>query len=298
MGSEDQLRAHRLLEFAWSVYEGYELASREDGAGRYFKASENASIAHRYTPLIDTPHLFLEFARLEEQKDKDQAMPEWIGRRGLLGMHRTEPRAFLEHSYSERGGLGETVEVFREETRRANKLLSLYEAVLSRDTEKLEQAIGISGGSRGAQRAREYHQAGATAAGVSYVDALIEHAMRHVVYEVQEIIETLVVPCFGSLAPSDQEAPGRWWLPELLTRSWCPANLLGAMYLQFYWLITSSGELSRCKYCGRVISYAPPIPRSGKARKPRSDKEFCDSRCRQNYHYNNRIKPRRQSEIR
>ena len=27
----------------------------------------------------------------------------------------------------------------------------------------------------------------------------------------------------------------------------------------------------------------------------RKDKEFCDSRCRQNYHYHNRIKPSQKS---
>ena len=69
------------------------------------------------------------------------------------------------------------------------------------------------------------------------------------------------------------------------------------MGLQFYWLITSGGELDHCKYCGRVISNAPPVPgsRTVKERKPRSDKTFCNSRCRQNYHYHTRIKPARQS---
>ena len=42
---------------------------------------------------------------------------------------------------------------------------------------------------------------------------------------------------------------------DQLTRSWGSRNLLGAMSLQFYWLMTSASELSRCKYCGRVISY-------------------------------------------
>ena len=77
---------------------------------------------------------------------------------------------------------------------------------------------------------------------------------------------------------------------ENLTGTWRVRNLLGAIYLQFFWLVTSTGELSRCKYCGRIIAYAPPMPESA-GRKPRKDKEFCDSRCRQNYHYHNRIKP-------
>ena len=66
-------------------------------------------------------------------------------------------------------------------------------------------------------------------------------------------------------------------------------NLLGAMYLQFYWLTTSESDLSRCKYCGHIIPYAPPSLGSPN-RKPRKDREFCDRRGRQNYHYHNSIK--------
>ncbi len=80
------------------------------------------------------------------------------------------------------------------------------------------------------------------------------------------------------------------------TASLWPRNLLGAMYLQFYWLITSAGDLSRCKHRGRFLSYAPPISATGKTRKPRNDKEFCDSRCRQNYHYHARLKLARQGK--
>ena len=83
--------------------------------------------------------------------------------------------------------------------------------------------------------------------------------------------------------------------PGMLKASWWPRNLLGVIYLQFYWLMTSAGELSRCKYCNRIIAYAQPGPDSGQ-RKLRKDKEFCDSRCRQNYHYHNRIRPKRNAE--
>lgn len=72
-------------------------------------------------------------------------------------------------------------------------------------------------------------------------------------------------------------------------------NLLGAVYLQFYWVMTSTGDLPRCKYCGQIISHAPSIADSGETgRKPREDKELCDKRCRYNYHYHNRTKPARE----
>jgi hypothetical protein len=125
------------------------------------------------------------------------------------------------------------------------------------------------------------------------VDSLAKVAMRIVVERVQDTLAPLVRPSLGTLAPSKAEAHTRWWQPELLTRSWVPVNLLGAMYLQFYWAMTSSGDLSRCRFCRRIISRAPWISSSGQTRKPRNDKEFCSSRCRQNYHYHNRVKSAR-----
>ena len=82
--------------------------------------------------------------------------------------------------------------------------------------------------------------------------------------------------------------------PDNVFRGWGVRNLLGAIYLQFYWVVTSGEGITKCSCCGQIISYAPPVLETGaKGRKPRSNKEFCDSRCRLNYHYHNRIKPRR-----
>jgi len=64
------------------------------------------------------------------------------------------------------------------------------------------------------------------------------------------------------------------------------------MYLQMYQLMISSGKLSRCRHSGRIISHASPMPGS-KERKTYRNKEFCDNRCRQNYHYHNVVKPKR-----
>ena len=74
-------------------------------------------------------------------------------------------------------------------------------------------------------------------------------------------------------------------------RSWRPRNLLGAMYLQMYWLMTSSGELARCEHCGRSLPLTPPHP---EGRKPRSDKRFCSDAHRV-AHKREREKRERQS---
>lgn len=75
----------------------------------------------------------------------------------------------------------------------------------------------------------------------------------------------------------DKPAPD----PSAVKVTWHFENLLGAMYLQMWWVVTSSGELSRCEYCGRLISLTRPDPR---ARKRRRDKRFCDDACRQAHH--------------
>jgi hypothetical protein len=101
-----------------------------------------------------------------------------------------------------------------------------------------------------------------------------------------------VYPYIASGAPHRRRIPDHLYSLDGLAASWWPRNLLDAMYLQMYWLMTSSGDLARCKNCGHFISYATPVlvGENHTARKPRKDTEFCDSRCRQNYHYHNRIK--------
>jgi hypothetical protein len=72
--------------------------------------------------------------------------------------------------------------------------------------------------------------------------------------------------------------------------------LYGAMYLQMYWLMAAGGNVTRCKYCGRIMSLTYPLP--GGARKTRQDKKFCDNACRQKHHYHTKTKLKRQGKLR
>jgi hypothetical protein len=65
--------------------------------------------------------------------------------------------------------------------------------------------------------------------------------------------------------------------PSAVKLIWSFDDLLGAMYLQMYWILTSGGNLVRCEHCKRVISLARPHPQG---RKRRRDKRFCDDACR------------------
>jgi hypothetical protein len=125
----------------------------------------------------------------------------------------------------------------------------------------------------------------------TYLDAMVHVATRQVLWEAWMIMPEYCYPCLINRSPAGAVRLEQRLAPELLMASVRPRNLLGAMYTQFYWLLASGGDLSRCKHCGRIISHTSPAFVGGRrGRKPRKDKEFCDSRCRQNYHYHHRIK--------
>jgi hypothetical protein len=202
--------------------------------------------------------------------------------------------AFVPGMYKDFGGQGETLGALRDEVYIANEVLTLYEAALNKDSDKLEEALFRSHGDPQRAQARKLRVQGIQEmTGSSWVDALIHVALSRVSGFVGERLSLFAYPVI-----SRTEGYERQPLTAIkgLTLGWFPRNLLGAIYLQFYWLIASGGELSRCKQCGRIISYAPPMPESWAVtpRKPRRDKVFCSRQCRQNYHYHNVVKPRKQ----
>jgi hypothetical protein len=302
----------RRFEFAWYRWNsGYNLIE-QDGEEPYFEAlhTDDLNNIYPYFPLIATPHLFLEFARLHERKDVDGVISEWIDNYGLLGLDTPEPQPFREGvpsmmyfvgEHNTEGGPWETLAKYRAEVQVANRVLNLYEAALSKDVAKLERSVGQDDVSPQGSALRRRYRGMAKRQGIGYNDFLVDQALERVFESVQQVLEAFTYPCLTHYSSpnrlsSDPRLPGdHLWTPETMRSSLWPRNLLGALYLQFLWLVDSASELSHCKYCGRIISHALPLPGRGD-RKPRKDKEFCDSRCRQNYHYHNRIKPRRQSE--
>jgi hypothetical protein len=316
----------RISAFRWRVYENYELVGPGEEDPRYeatigvsrgaYMTAVSADIGDAYEPLSDVPYLFLEFARLEERRDREEAIREWISKYGLLGLHRHEssvyvgPRNFRykqirtgiepAHEFSDQGGPDETLRAFYDEVRHANKALACWEAAHSSDEEQLERALSrhlnwdIEGESLLGE-VRKTFGARARRSGVTYADILVHVATSHALVSVQEVLQEFAYPYIASGSPRRRRIPDHLYSPDGLAATWWPRNLLGAMYLQMYWLMTSSGDLARCKHCRRIISYAPPVQVGDlhNVRKPRKDKEFCDSRCRQNYHYQNRVKPAR-----
>jgi hypothetical protein len=291
----------------WRVYENYEIVDQEDGLPYLRASGQDGHAAPRsvrvYNPLVDTPRLFLDFARIVERKNPEQALSQWIAQYGLLGLAHNDSRVVVEERpqvvippgwYDDRGGPGETLDAVWYEVYTTHETLTLYEAALNRDTDNLELLLFPSEEDPGwVERRRYYAQEQMRRSGASWTDALISMALA----QVWEYVMALDVFAYPTISTVDNLHERPLLTVDRLTASWGVRNLLGAMYLQFYWLITSAGALSHCRFCEGILSYAPPIPGTGE-RKPRKDKEFCDSRCRQNYHYHNRIKPERNSEQR
>lgn len=292
--------------FVWRVYEDYEVLDSE-GERPYLQAAIGEGetpprCIKVYQPFVDAPYLVLEFARIVENKNPVEALQSWIHKYGLLGLAHEDQTIIVDESpqvvippqeYEDRGGPGETLDAIWYEAEIANELLSLYEAALNRDAKKLERLLFSPDHSKEQNdRRRGYLEKRADEAGGEWVDALIDAAMTQIWEFVGFPLRTHTYPAFGDKGNLSRRP---LLTVDGITASWGARSLLGVMYLQFYWLITSGGELSRCKQCKGIIAYGSPISTDGSVtvRKPRKDKEFCGSRCRQNYHYHTRIKPER-----
>lgn len=316
LNREDFARSNLLLdnrEFhrppRWRVYENYEiLPSTEAIDSAYIQAvtqkrGQEPKPRKVYEPLTDTPYLFLEFARIAENKDPDSALDTFFHRYGLLGLTPRNPQYSTPLSpeyelisqiapdryHDDRGGQGDHLGLIWDLVFEASESLNCYEAALSRNEEKLERILLPEDGQEYALRRQQFLERQARIPGNNWIDALVDGALSQTMEYVMGNVYAFAYPDIT------------WDMDNMqllrvddLTRSWGARNLIGAMSLQFYWLITSTGDLSRCKYCGRIITYTPPFPDST-TRKPREDKEFCNSRCRQNYHYHHRTKHKSQS---
>ncbi len=185
----------------------------------------------------------------------------------------------------------------------AGRVLSLYEAAVNKDADALMQLLGDLEVKHCMERALYSALAQATGGGRKaavdqdqiLTEILVDKALTKVWHVVQDKLSNFTYPTINHELPSTSALPhfhkGEPLAPHRLGASWGFRNLIGAMYLQFYWLITSRAGIKRCKHCGRIISLAPPTSSEGKkGRKPRSDKRYCDKWCQQNYDYHNRRK--------
>jgi|SRR5829696_2999447 len=298
-------------ETVWPVFDTYYCDHAQDRDGpvgvRYVYAPEclrrkDVSIKNRvtgaYAPLLEDS-LFLRFARLAEDERMDvPEMPlsqerlggvpdladdldternrtialRWADGYGVLGL---TPHPRLGTWWPDpRGGDGDSVERFAYEAWVASTTLRLYEAATAGpDVKTIERIVGLG-------TFRTPNQAKSSA--LDEVDEQIQSRLdRHT--------------CAQTYKRPDGER----------VRGWGFRSLLGAMWIQMWWLYTADeGEVRHCPLCNRVIAIkqgTPPDPLSTKRNargkyKTRIDKEFCNDNHRAKYHYHHVTKPRRERE--
>jgi len=243
-----------------------------------------------YWPLVENPDLFLEFARLADDGGLDNAATVdgldtdknadvalgWAREHGVLGLTFLKPDDSGFRPASTRGGKEDTVSSFAKEAWRANACLRLYEAATAGelDTDLIASYIDL----------RQKTIFTGTPARTR------EWALNIVATETQKKVAGNAYPAlYGEIGKFEA--------------GWSFTNLLGAMWLQMFWLLTASETLQRCKHCDKIITYeqpdqlmqgTKPNDRSAGYR-TRRDKKFCDKKCRNRYTYLTTTKPRRQA---
>ena len=218
-----------------------------------------------YRPLQETPDLFLRFARLHQEPDFDKAALVWSRKYGVPGGTSSTkiPSGHRPDFMSIKG--------FREEVTKAWLILRMYEAALNRDPRDIQVLLAD-------YRNEETNY---------FWSMEINEESPFGPYE-----NELQLALFGAIDEVESEVDwlcSEWLVVEGDRRIADPSrvrflqgfrNLLGAMYLQMYWLI-SSGDAARCEHCHQIISLGRTHP---EGRKRRRDKRFCDDACRQAHH--------------
>ena len=223
-------------------------------------------------PLEETPDLFLKFAMLHEEPDFEQAAFAFVHQYGLPdGTTIVSPFSGYERPLSDKMGLSRLLV----ESNRAWDGLALYEAVLNHDVDQAKALISHHEQSREdfGGYFRRHNREGATR--TRFPPELVL-ALKAAVFRAKHVSDRLCTTrvdfTFDNATKVDSSCIRTYWEFE---------NLIGVVYLQMYWLMTSGGGLTRCTNCGRLITLSHTAPGG---RKQRSDRRFCDDTCRQAHH--------------
>jgi hypothetical protein len=256
----------------WSACNEYELRGDKIVAVYKLSALEDPlrpeDVWWYYSPLKDAPDLFLTFARLYREKDFERAALAFSHSYGLPN-NMVRIVEGKEKIYR----FAEEIEIshFWEEAQKAHNVLALYEAVVNQDAQTVRQILLGRNWADGAFEVDEEL--------LSFIEDLegpngiLRGGKEYIVDVVQDVVRTtcrqvLSVPV-ARTDFSDIEAV------------WEFDSLIGAMYLEMWWLLVSGSNIARCEFCGSPISLGRSQPH---ARKRRRDRRFCNDACRQAHH--------------
>lgn len=270
VAAEDLRRATGLMRQQgereeWIVFDEYEIYD-EAVVAKHLVSPETADYNRwgTYKPLEAAPDLFLKLAAMHDAPNFTEAALAFSHRYGVPG-----------RNMSHLGGTGScsyelmNLSSWREEAKRAWMILKLYEAALNRDGEAVISLHAEYGKPGLGRTPSDLVHSG------ELPDGPLRLAHTALVDSVRMVARTVQLLCRPTLTIGSDAEPFR------VSNVWTFDNLLGAMYLQMYWLIASNDDLSRCEYCGRTVALTRTHP---EGRKRRRDKRFCDDACRQAHH--------------
>jgi hypothetical protein len=240
-----------------------------------------------YAPTARFPDLFLRFARLADNAldddwdtDRNAAVAlGWATDFGVLGLTPSKaPGAWWGEVH---GGREDSVRQFTSEAWQAHRALKLYEAATAPhgpDIETIKRLMPAG------ERTIYGHRP----------DVLPDWALHEVAVATRFRIARYSYPDIYRPTRSDH------------VRGWAFRNLLGAMWLQMFFLFTSANPI-RCKNweCPNIIDIENPQPvedpglrKNARGRyKTRADKRFCSKSCANRYHYLTKTKPRQRAAL-
>ena len=217
-----------------------------------------------YRPLEEVPDLILKFVRLHEAENFEEAALDFSRRYGLPDGPQDRDPAYY---YIAVGCEELEISRFRDEVKDAWTTVSLYEAVLNQDASTVRRLIYDS------PKGSRFGSSRWPLDVIPDDNFALAIGMRTAIEATQEVVGFYCRQCLRPNLHPDAKIDASNVFVE-----WQFDNLLGAMYLQLWWLMASGGHLTRCEYCGKTLSLSRPHPGS---RKPPKHKRFCNAGCRQ-----------------
>jgi hypothetical protein len=274
-----------LLASYWGVCDTYRLMG-----GLIY---EDADRGRHYVPLRE-PGLFLSFARLRARGEPSEAsIMRWVSRYGLLTLAGNRPWSpddiLADLDFGAPAQQPITVEDFRVEVARAHELLTLYTEIQARDVDAVRNRAARPQSSLDERFGKLFNSVEILPTkkitfvdrGMEEDDADLHLALSVLAKHVSDLISNVRLSL--SFDPADSVIPatdGEYYiigrpinqsLPMTIQTWRCP-DLLSAIYLQFYLLLTDNRPMRRCE--NPPCSMPFPITRK--------NKRFCSDTCRSN----------------
>lgn len=248
-----------------------------------------------YFPLED-PNLFMSFARLGSRgAPSDSSILRWVDKYGLLTQKYENKPTWWQEQKVDKGGpewiVNQSpmrIEAFKTEVRRTYGLLTLYTQIRTKDwaaiqaradnpsspiDQVLAQEIGLGSLYEMSLRALEQEPDPLDSKYSLHLRLGLYYA-RHALAKAlaDALIDVRLTPRVSEPHPLLDYSQ---WLsspPKGLAQSWNCPDLLSAIYLQFYLLVTHNKPVHHCENpaCGMPF----PITRKGR--------RFCNATCRSN----------------